>query len=103
MDNQLGFYWINGDQLVTVKNSKVPGFKSNDECLVQIYGMMIRYNRDEEDFSFVNNLRWSGILVGTDGYPEKNEWQRGYCITGGHKGGYFKATAIEFYGVKLQI
>ncbi len=44
---------------------------------------------------------WSGILVGTDGYPTKNEDDTGYCIGGGEDG-WFRATAIEFYGVKTQ-
>jgi hypothetical protein len=40
---------------------------------------------------------WEGILVGNDGYP-KNDNICGYLIAGG-KDEYFKATAIEFYGV----
>ncbi len=42
------------------------------------------------------------MLVGTDGYPNKNKWGD-YCIAGGTLGNKFKATAIEFYGVKTQI
>ncbi len=38
---------------------------------------------------------WSGMLVGTDGYPIKTY---GYNIAGGENG-YFRATEIEFYGV----
>ncbi len=30
-DKQLGFYWINGDQLVTMTNSKNPVFRSTDK------------------------------------------------------------------------
>jgi hypothetical protein len=36
--------------------------------------------------------------VGTDGYPEKDRYEM-YSIGGGQDG-FFKATAIEFYGVK---
>ena len=45
---------------------------------------------------------WSGILVGTDGYPTKDEDDQ-YLIAGEDKDEDFKATAIEFYGVKTQI
>ena len=40
-DTQLGFYWINGDQLVTVKNSNNAWFRSIDEWLIFINGMRI--------------------------------------------------------------
>ena len=40
-------------------------------------------------------------MVGTDGYPTKGH-TGGYFIGGG-KDNYFKATAIEFYGVKTHI
>ena len=43
---------------------------------------------------------WSGMLVGTDGYP--TEYGPGYCIAA-FKDMIFKAKAIEFYGVKTQI
>ena len=39
-------------------------------------------------------------MDGTDGYPTTDEYG-GYCIAGGEDGN-FKATAIEFYGVKTQ-
>ena len=48
----------------------------------------------------MNSLSWTGILVGTDGYPMEDE-DGDYCIGGG-KDRYLKATAIEFYGVKTQ-
>ncbi len=39
------------------------------------------------------------MLVGTDGYPAQDEF--GYhSIAGGNQDGDFKATAIEFYGLK---
>ena len=44
---------------------------------------------------------WSGILVGTEGFPTKDE--DGYYYIAGGKDVYFKATAIEFYGVKKQV
>ena len=47
-------------------------------------------------------LFWSGILVGTDGYPTTDERGEYYYIAGG-KDQDFKATAIEFYEVKTQI
>jgi hypothetical protein len=37
-------------------------------------------------------------LVGNDGYPKKHKKENWYCIGGGEDG-FFKATAIEFYGV----
>ncbi len=42
---------------------------------------------------------WSGIMVGNDGYPMKDEhgW---YCIAGSNKFNYFKATTIEIFGMK---
>jgi len=48
----------------------------------------------------LNSLIWSGnILRGNDGYPYK--YGNNYCIAG-VKDLYFKATAIEFYGVNSQ-
>ena len=38
------------------------------------------------------------MLVGTDGYPTVDE--EGYYIAGDDEDYYFKATAIEFYGIK---
>ena len=40
-NKQLGFYWINGDQLVTVTNSKYPMFSSDNKYFISIYGMWI--------------------------------------------------------------
>ncbi len=48
------------------------------------------------------NPDWSGILVGTDGYPTEDRFGD-YYIAGGGENYRFKATAIEFYGVKTQI
>ena len=45
---------------------------------------------------------WSGMLRGTDGYPSVERRYDWYCIGGGQNGS-FKATAIEFYGVKTKI
>ncbi len=41
------------------------------------------------------------MLVGTDGYPIKDEYLN-YYIAGG-KDEDFKAKAVEFYGVKKQV
>ena len=40
-DKQLGFYWINGDQLVTVTNSENAEFVSNSSDFIRINGMRI--------------------------------------------------------------
>ena len=40
------------------------------------------------------------MLVGNDGYPIRNG---GHCIAGGKRDGKFRASAIEFYGVKTEI
>ena len=65
--------------------------------------MQINNNRNNEDFAFLNSRCWSGIMVGTDGYPTKDEQYGCYCIAGGDYSWNFKATAIEFYGVKTHI
>ncbi len=101
--NQLGFYWINGDQLVTVTSLKNSWFKSNDDYFIWIYGMFIRNDRNNKDYAWLDSSYWKSILVGTDGYPTKDEILRGYHIAGGFKNSDFEATAIEFYGVKTQI
>ena len=54
-DNQLGFYWINGDQLVVVTNSVGPGFSSNDQWFIWIKGIMISNYRNEFDFALLND------------------------------------------------
>ena len=61
--------------------------------------MEIYNNRKINGYTYLRSPFWSGLLVGTDGYPFKLS---GYCI-GGSKDVYFKATAIEFYGVKKQV
>ena len=45
------------------------------------------------------NSSWSGIKKGTNAYPKKDEYDHLYFIGGG-KDQFFKATAIEFYGIK---
>ena len=42
---------------------------------------------------------WSGMLVGSDGYPTTNS-HGDHCIAGGDQDYYFSPIAIEFYGVK---
>ena len=64
--------------------------------------MWIDNNRDDSDNVHLYSSCWSGILVGTDGYPKKGE-RNHYFIAGGDKNGDFKATAIEFYGVKTEM
>ena len=63
--------------------------------------MSIQNNRNLKDYACLDSLIWSDILIGTDGYPTEGEdgW---YLIAGGDKEEDFKATAIEFYGVKTQ-
>jgi hypothetical protein len=57
---------------VTVTNSYNSEFRSNDGCLVSINGMIIYNNRSNKDFAYLYSSHWSGILVGTDGYPTTN-------------------------------
>ncbi len=38
--NQLAFYWINDDELVTCINSKNPGFRSDSKEFIEIYGRL---------------------------------------------------------------
>ena len=40
-DNQLGFYWINGDQLVTVTNPNKAWFVSDSSKFIWIPGLII--------------------------------------------------------------
>ena len=51
--DQLGFYWINGDQLVTATNSSnsesrsnKPWFVSNDDSFIGIDGITIKNKRN---------------------------------------------------------
>jgi len=81
-----------------VTDSDFLEFLSNDQCFIGTYGMGIENCRKSQDFACLYSLHWSGILVGTYGYPKK---RLGYYIGGG-KDRFFKATAIEFYGVKTQ-
>ena len=63
--------------------------------------MGIENDRNQSDFSCLESSFWSGILVGTDGYPKKDESD--YYLIAGGENMLFKAIAIEFYGVKTQI
>ena len=85
---------------MTVTRSDKPWFKSGETSFISIDGMVIFNDRNYSNFAFLRSHFWSGILVGTDGYPTKDFF--GYCIAGGHND-KFKAIAIEFYGVKKQI
>ena len=49
----------------------------------------------------MSGQHWSGLKVGSDGYPMKDGYD-GYFIAGGSEDEVFKAIAIEFYGVKTQ-
>jgi len=44
---------------------------------------------------------WEDILIGNDGYPNKDKYDY-YYIAGGEDED-FKAVAIEFYGVKTKL
>ena len=59
-------------------------------------------NRNDKDYAKLYSSSWSGMLIGTDGYPTTNEYDH-YCIAGGVGDYLFKAIAIEFYGEKTQI
>jgi hypothetical protein len=62
--------------------------------------MGINSHRNDKDYAKLYSSSWSGMLIGTDGYPiVKNS---GYHIAGGDQEPYFKAKAIEFYGLKSQ-
>ncbi len=82
-------------------NSKNPRFKSNDHDFICIDGIRILNDRNAYDFAYLTSSDSSGILVGTDGYPGKNNYDD-YFIAGGGEDIEFQATAIEFYGVKTQ-
>ena len=56
-------------------------------------------NYFEDEVSLLSG-DWSGLLVGSDGYPMKDECGR-YFIGGGSNK-FLKAKAIEFYGVKTR-
>ena len=78
-------------------NSDYPDYESNDDFLIRIGGMGIKNDRNKSDIAYLHSSSWSGMLVGTDGYPVKDE-AGNYCI--GSKTLSFKPTAIEFYGIK---
>ena len=74
---------------------------SNDYYwLIWLKGIGIKKNRKESDIAYFNSSDWSGMLQGTDGYPIKKG--SNYNIAGGKKHEFFKATAVEFYGVRTQ-
>ncbi len=52
---QLGFYWINGDQLVTVTSSKDPYFTSGKSNFISGGGLWIQNNRKKEDLAILNS------------------------------------------------
>lgn len=88
---------------MTVTNSVHSLFMSDDEFFICMDAIIMANDRNYKvyaDLDSSDSSGWSDILVGTDGYPTKNEKDH-YCIGGG-KDEYFKATAIEFYGVKTQ-
>ena len=62
--------------------------------------MRIENDRSTTDWDTLRTTRWSGVLVGTDGYPhvKHSDWSFGVL----DEKSLFKAIAIEFYGVKLQ-
>ena len=60
--------------------------------------MGIFNQRNESDIITLFGQFWPGILQGDDGYPAR--WGGWYFIGGGIDK-FFKATFIEFYGVKI--
>ena len=56
---------------MTVTNSDDPRFRSNDDCFIEIHGITIYNDRNDEDVDLLYSFTWSGILVGTYGYPKK--------------------------------
>ena len=86
---------------MTVKNSNSSFFRSNDDELILINGMWIMNDRNKPDYVWLDRSDLYGILVGTDGYPKKDEELIWYYIGGGDNWN-FKATVIEFYGVNTQ-
>ena len=73
---------------------------SNKNDFLRTSGISIQNNRNEYHSADLHSFDWSGILVGNDGYPTKdNDW---YYISGDTKYGFFKPVAIEFYGVKTK-
>ncbi len=87
---------------MAVKNSDDSKFLSNDDFLIRIDGIGIINDRNKIDFAYLTSFVWSGLLVGTNGYHAIDR-QNYYCyIAGGDEDEAFKATAIEFYGVKTQ-
>ncbi len=86
---------------MTVTNSFFSFFVSHDRLFIGINGLRIFNDRDYGDRTHIDGSYWSDILVGTDGYPKRCQCGE-YFIAGGDEDCNFKATAIEFYGVKTQ-
>ena len=62
--------------------------------------MQIKNDRNKSDGALLDSSDWEGILVGIDGYPNKNKDD--FYFIGGGEDYYFKVAAIEFYGVKTK-
>ncbi len=85
-------------------NDDPSSIRSDNHFIIDTRGCSIRNNQDgySSGNTFLDKEDWSGILVGTDGYPTKDNNDY-YYIAGGDENERFKATAIEFYGVDSQI
>ena len=54
-DEQLVFYWINDDQLVTCTSLNHPSFTSNDKYFIDLgRGMNIANDRKEGDIAYLS-------------------------------------------------
>ena len=88
---------------MTVTNSNKNWIRSS-YYFIWLEGMHIENERGHlTDSVSLNSEHWSGMMVGTDGYPKRSE-RGNYFISGvGAMHEQFRAIAIEFYGVKTQI
>ncbi len=85
-----------------MKNKNNHWFLDSDDYFFGLNEMRIKNKRSKfNDYAFLKNDNWSGILQGTDGYPNKVDYFKSYCIGGG-KEHHFTATSIEFYGIKTK-
>ena len=74
---------------------------SNDDFIISLNGMYIRNDRSKNDKICLDSRYWYFIEKGKDGYPKMND-DACFNIAGdGNSSSLFKATYIEFYGVKL--
>jgi len=73
--DQFTFYWINDEKLVRVDNSNLRVFKSNDEKLIQIFGISIENDRTKNDAAMLLDA-WKDSQHATDGYPhfDQMDW-----------------------------